>query len=138
MSKLEDKTLAPYATKGNLISRNMYAELPLPWDCDPTDTIFPREDFIRKEWDRGGKLTDGKDFFGNRGDVESLAKLEEGISTASMVTRWREAHPNLIGTEKDCVKETVRDLRQALGGQDTFVSGTATALLLFRKRRKAT
>lgn len=88
---------------------------------------------MRKEWDRDGKLSNGKGFFGARAEPTTLTDLENGFNTASMVTRWREAHPDLVGTEEDVVKETIRELREALGGKESFVAGTSTALLLFSK-----
>ena len=50
-----------------------------------------------------------------------------------MVTRWREAHPDLVGTKKECVRVFVNNLREALGGKDELLSGGATAILLFKK-----
>lgn len=112
----------------------MYDNLPLPWQCDPAVSAFAQDNFVRKEWDRDGKLSDGKGFFGIPGDATTLQRLEAGLDTASMVTRWREAHPDIAGTEKDCVRETITNLRKALGGQESFTAGSATVLLLFRKK----
>jgi trans-aconitate 3-methyltransferase len=56
------------------------------------------------------------------------------LATASMVTRWREANPDKVGTEDDCVTATSRALKKALGGKQSFVMGHGTVLLLFRKK----
>lgn len=65
--------------------------------------------------------------------VRKLADVEQALATASTVTRWREAHPDLVGTEQDCVKVFVKDLREALGGKDEILSGGATTIMLFKK-----
>ena len=109
------------------ISRDIYDNLPSPWEVKPIITVFPREQFVRYEWDRDGVLTDGKDFLGGREEI-SLEKLEKGMATASMVTRWRAANPELVGTEDDVVQRLIKDLRVALGGQERFVEGSSTAL----------
>ena len=49
-----------------------------------------------------------------------------------MVTRWREAHPQLAGTEEDVVVTMARDMREAVGGEE-FVIGRSCVLLLFKK-----
>lgn len=109
----------------------------LPWDMSPDPVrCFPRDSFIRKEWDVDGVLSNGDDFFGGSSET-TLAALEGSLGTASMVTRWREAHPDEAGTENDCVKATMRHVREAMGlaaGEDVTikVSG-ATALLMFKK-----
>jgi trans-aconitate 3-methyltransferase len=135
--RLERDLLAPYELAGNRISRDMYDKLQLPWDVSTElADVFPREQFVRKEWDRDGVLSaqgPGRDFFGG-GEFRSLDKFASGLSTASMVTRWRAAHPDLVGTSEDVVEVTIRDLREALGGQAGFVAGCGTALLLLKKK----
>ena len=130
--KFEREDLAPYETSSLRLSRDMYDNLPLPWEMKPAIAAFPQEQFIRYEWDRDGVLTDGMDFLGGREEI-SLERLEKGMATASMVTRWRAANPELVGTENDVVRRLVKDLRVALGGQESFVGGSSTALLLFKK-----
>lgn len=76
-----------------------------------------------------------KDFFGNKGESTSLRDLEKSLNTVSMVTRWRNAHPEDVGTERDVVRQTMKEIKAALGDQDSFVTGTATTLLLFRKEK---
>ena len=109
----------------------------MPWDQVPDGEVvareFPQEGFVRREWNVGGKVEPGENFFvGN--EVVSLEDFARGVSTASMVTRWREAHPELVGTEEDVIAVTVKELRQALGGQEWFGGGTATGLLMFKRR----
>ena len=110
----------------------MYDNLPLPWDVQPAITAFSRQKFVRREWDRNGVLTDDKEFFGGR-KYTSLHTLEKGMETASMMTRWRAANPQLVGTKNDVLQRLIRHLREALGGEEGFVAGSGTALLLFKK-----
>lgn len=76
-------------------------------------------------------LSDGEDFLGGSDEI-SVDDLERQLGTASMVTRWRAAHPELVGTEKDCVTECVAKIRGVVG-DGKFKVGGGTALLLFRK-----
>ncbi|OCL02453.1 S-adenosyl-L-methionine-dependent methyltransferase [Glonium stellatum] len=124
------RTVEPYMQPGNLIAHEMYDNLELPWAADPTQTAFPKDKFQRFDWDRGG-LSDGKDFFGGSQEFP-MAVYEQALGTVSAVTRWREAHPELVGTERDCVTEALAKLRQVLGDQ-MLRGGGATALLMFKR-----
>ncbi|MCJ1400329.1 hypothetical protein MMC11_003534 [Xylographa trunciseda] len=128
---LELVVLAPYSLPPLDLSRNYYDALPLPWSCEPPVTAFPPSWFVRKTWDRDGVLSDGEDFFGGSEEI-SVDDLERQLGTASMVTRWRAAHSELVGTERDCVKECVERIRGVVG-EGKFKVGGGTALLLFRK-----
>lgn len=66
--------------------------------------------------------------------METLDQREKGLSTASMVTRWRAAHPDLVGTDKDVVKAYTNELREHLPkDHQKVLTGSATAILLFKK-----
>ncbi|RFU24108.1 hypothetical protein B7463_g12231, partial [Scytalidium lignicola] len=132
MFRFERETLAPYETPGNRLSRDMYDNLILPWNTSPPIAVFPESLLVRHVYDREGVLTNGESFFGGGGKT-TLEELEKGLGTASMVTRWREQHPDLVGTEKDVVKQHIQEMRQALGGKEWFVRGSGTAILLFKK-----
>lgn len=129
----------------------MYDNLILPWQIDNHDgnqsghaasLAFPESDFVRHEWDRDGVLSNGQDFFladgapnGDESGATTLDDLEDRLGTASMVTRWREAHPDLAGTERDCVKEMGAEIRRAMGDENPkFKTGSAVVLLLFKRR----
>lgn len=131
--KLERKTLAPYTLPGNILSMNMYDDLPRPWTVSPAVTAFPESEYIKHDWDREGKLSNGKTFFGGARPKETLEKIEGGMATASMITRWRAAHPDLVGTDKDIVKTFIRELREAMGGQTWVERGSGTTIMLFKK-----
>lgn len=111
----------------------MYDDLPLPWDVSPPVTDFPKSQYVRHDYDRDGILSNGKTFFGGGREV-LLDEVEESMSTGSMVGRWKKTHPDLVGTDKDCLKQFVRDLREALGGSQKLLAGSATAILLFKKK----
>ncbi|GAM36736.1 hypothetical protein TCE0_018f06061 [Talaromyces pinophilus] len=146
---LERDVLAPYELPPNRVSRDMYDNLVIPWQVDRETTTghnlaeaFPESDFVRLEWDRDGILSDGDDFFlasnsPNKGET-TLNDLEGSLGTASMVTRWRDANPELVGTESDCVKEMCAEIRKAMGvGADEnprMKVGSSVALLLFKRR----
>jgi hypothetical protein len=130
---LEREVLAPFELPSNRLSRDMYDNLRLPWDVVPPITAFSSSGFVRHEWDRDGILSNGNTFFGQT-EEGSLDELETGLSTSSMVTRWRDANPELAWTDKDCVRETMKELREALSGQETFIQGSGTVILLFKKQ----
>jgi len=52
LSELEDGMLAPYVTPGNMMSRNAYEGLALPWDLHGVEGAYDRLSFVRKDWDR--------------------------------------------------------------------------------------
>jgi trans-aconitate 3-methyltransferase len=133
--RFERETLAPYALPGNIISMNMYDDLDLPWTIPNPVTAFPQSSFVKYGYDRDGVLSNGVSFFGG-GRESSLDEMEKGYGTASMVTRWREAHPDLVGTDNDVVKVFVNELREALpADHQKVMEGSATAILLFKKSK---
>ena len=129
--RFENQILIPYAQPGNLVAHNMYDDLMLPWEADPAQKEFPREMFRRYDWDRNGVLSDGQDFLGASSEVP-LDYLDRLMGTASAVTRWREAHPDLANTDRDCVVEHVRQLRSVLQDKRLW-AGRATSLLIFKR-----
>jgi SAM-dependent methyltransferase len=141
LSNLEDNILGPYATPYNKLSRGLYADLPLPWDVNPPIEAFAKakSQFVRREWDRDGILSNGKDFFLGANET-TLERLGNSLGTASMVTRWREAHPELVGTDQDCVKSTMDEIARVLGEDESvdlkslkIRTGSAVVLLLFKR-----
>ncbi|KAJ5808015.1 hypothetical protein N7474_009284 [Penicillium riverlandense] len=136
---LEREVLSPYELPPNRVSRDLYENLVLPWHTgdDNVAKEFPIAEFRRMEWDRDGILTDEKQFF-NFSQDKTLNDLETSLGTASMVTRWREAHPELVGTKKDCVRQMIAQVRTALGAGEeenpTITVGTAVVILLFKRK----
>jgi trans-aconitate 3-methyltransferase len=138
LSHLEDDILGPYELPANNLSRTMYRDLIMPWTVDPG--TFPQSSFLRSEWNRDGKLEPGCDDFFGGSSMTTLKELAESLGTASMVTRWREHHHGLVGTDEDCVAKTMKDVADALGqewpfdlGGTTIRVGSSTTLLLFTR-----
>ena len=125
------RVIDPYMQPGNRIAHDMYDHLELPWAADPAQTAFPKENYQRFDWDRGNVLSDGKDFFGGAYEFP-LDVFKYALATVSAVTRWREEHPELVGTERDCVEEMLAHLKQLLG-ELKLRGGSATVLLIFKK-----
>jgi trans-aconitate 3-methyltransferase len=142
LSNLEDNLLAPYELSGNRLSRLGYATLPLPWDLEPdssgnesdSDSGFDKSSFIRKVWDENGIPSSGPlgDFFAGT-KAQKLEDLEKGLGSASMVIRWKEANPDLVGTEEDVVRVTMKKLREAMGDIDDLEASGSFALIMFKK-----
>jgi len=59
-----ERVIDPYIEPGSRIAHDLYDNLELPWATDPSQTAFPKDKSRRFDWDRGGVLSDGKDFFG--------------------------------------------------------------------------
>ena len=89
----------------------------MPWEGEVPDRGFPEAEFVRKEWNVGGEVEVGERFFVGH-EVVSLEDFAKLCATWSMVTRWREAHPEMVETEDDVVSLTLRELREASRGQE--------------------
>ena len=71
--------------------------------------------------------------FGGGSEI-TLDNLENWMETAGMVTRWKEANPELVGTDKDVMKKFIEELKEVLGAeQEKFSTGSGIAILLFKK-----
>ena len=97
LDKIDDDELMAFYEPGNLLTRNGYRDLPLPWTADPPVSEFDESTFFRKQWDTDEKFTT------QQADV-TLDMFEKVMENASPVRRWREAHPDDVGTERDVVK----------------------------------
>jgi hypothetical protein len=132
--ELERETLAPYELTPNRLSRDMYDHLPLPWTIAQPVEAFSASEFVRREWDRDGVLSNGETFFGGV-QLTPVDVFQKMLGTASMVTRWREAHPELVGTDQDVVTAFGARLREALGpGVEALDMGAGTVILMFKKK----
>jgi len=132
--RLEREDLAPYELKPNRVSRDMYDDLTLPWQISTPVPDLPESQFVRYEFNRDGVIPEGEKEFFSGSQEQTLEGVERSLETASLVTRWREANPDLAGTEQDCLKRAIRDWKAALGGKDGFIGGQGTVILLFKKR----
>jgi SAM-dependent methyltransferase len=135
---IEDRELTPFFEPGNLLTRNMYLDLGLPWTVDPKVQEFERESFFRKEY--GPDEGNSEEFFvGGSMDV-NLDVMEKMLGTMSPVQRWREAYKEKVGTEGDVVKLMRREIERLLRelgveeGQ-MFCKGSMRGVLLIVKKK---
>jgi len=68
MLHFEHVVVGKYQMPGNLLSREMYDKLPLPWTVSPPVPRFSKADYVKLDYDRDGVLSNGKTFFsGSKG-----------------------------------------------------------------------
>lgn len=119
--------------------RDGLKDLVMPWspDCTPAvATAFDRASVLRKGWGMG---VDGDERFMGNYEMPLAALQRFMVETSSPVVRWREANPELAGTDADCVNVLMGKMRELLGvpkgEEDTFkVRGGGSPLVLMVKR----
>jgi len=116
IEEVNERELKPFMEPGNLLTRNLYSSLPLPWTLTPLVDEFDEKSFCRKEY--GPNVENGTDnsdeFFEGRGMTLDLDTMEKVLGTMSPVQRWREAYPEAVGTEKDVVRSMRREMERLL------------------------
>jgi SAM-dependent methyltransferase len=128
-----EKYLKPFSNEGNEIVRSGYDLLKRPWEVEPPVTEFEEAGYWRKQWVLGEPFVVGEDEV----DLEVFEKM---MSTGSAVTRWRQAHPELVGTEQDVLRILRREIEAILHKEGVEpgkekVKGTAQGvLIMFRKK----
>ncbi|KAG5297378.1 methyltransferase [Histoplasma ohiense] len=140
----EEEHLMPYMAPGNLSVNKHYADLELPWSLSTTPAgrvaEFDEASLLHKVWDGsdGDYDVDGKSLV--KPVTVDMDTLEKMMGTASPVTRWRTAHPDAVGTERDVVRVFRRDIERLLHeagvekGKEV-VEGTQTGTLLIVKKK---
>lgn len=132
MDDLEEEYLKPYFAEGNMMTRDRYQGLQLPWTIDSPQSGFDESAFVRKEWSPPEDINDLPQI--------SLVALEKIIATMSPATRWREAHPETSGTEQDVVKiyrRTVERLLHEAGvepGKEVITGAPRLAVVIVKKQ----
>ncbi|KAF7545232.1 hypothetical protein G7Z17_g9332 [Cylindrodendrum hubeiense] len=125
--------LEPYYVPGNRLTRATYRTLPLPWTLSQPVEEFEESSFVRKDWEAD------EPFFVGESQL-SMDIFELAISSGSAQVRWHQAHPDLVGTERDLVKilrgEVERLLHEAgVEKGKEFVRGAVLgAVLIFKKK----
>ncbi|KAL9097044.1 MAG: hypothetical protein Q9165_001008 [Trypethelium subeluteriae] len=136
MKEFEGDYQGSHVLRGNEIVHNQYRDLELPWEIDTPVVAFPREKYLRKEWDYDNDFEDRDDFLGGSRNI-TIKQIEGLIDTTSSMIRWREAHPDLVGTDEDYSIKMMKKLREAAGmapnENGTLRVGAPTTLLLFQK-----
>jgi len=107
MLRFRDVDLLPHVLPGNELARYRYVGLPLPWTLEKPVAEFDESTFFRKDWD-------GSEPFYTGVPEADLDTFEKMMSTGSPPTRWREAHPDLVGTDRDILKMLRKEIEQIL------------------------
>jgi trans-aconitate 3-methyltransferase len=135
----EERYLKPYFVPGNLLTRNLYITLPLPWTVVPPVPDFEESSFFRKEWSKGEENATSGGFFAGQ-KTFNLESLEKVLGTTSPVARWREANADAVGTENDVVRLLTTEIARLLHeagvekGKEVIRGGLGGALLMVKKR----
>ncbi|KAL7930233.1 S-adenosyl-L-methionine-dependent methyltransferase [Trichoderma chlorosporum] len=128
-----DTYLKAFYTPGNYIVRGRYVDLPLPWSMAQQVEVFDKESFVRKDWATGEKFIAGE----SEMDLDTFEKI---VATGSPATRWRQAHPDAVGTEKDVVRILRRKIERLLReagveeGKERIRGTVHGAMLLIKKK----
>jgi len=136
MDEIEERELKPFFEPGNLLTRSLYVGLPLPWTLAPPLADFDEASFFRKEWEP----ETSEEFYENGGLTVDLETMEKVLATASPVQRWRDAHPDAVGTDRDVIKmmsnECARLLHEAgVEKGKEMLTGSLTGVLLMVKKK---
>lgn len=141
ISNFREVVLGPYRALGTRLAQSGYVDLMMPWDEAATGPLFERETFLRHELDINSEPSYGVDLLADGMQKMPFKRMEGVMETIGAVTRWREAHPELVGTDKDCVKIVMGEVREALGdGKDTIdvstlVEGLVTVVLCVKRAK---
>ncbi|KUJ07797.1 S-adenosyl-L-methionine-dependent methyltransferase [Mollisia scopiformis] len=131
----EERELKPFFEPGNLISRNLYKDMPLPWTLSPKVEAFEEKTFFRREWG-----LDNSGFYEAAVMEVDLDRMEKAQATLSPVHRWREANPEKVGTEEDIVRIMRRGVERLLHeagvekGKEV-VKGSLSGVLIMAKKK---
>lgn len=134
-----EELLRDYMVLGNRLARDLYVDLSLPWTLATPVPEFDEATFLRKEWNTGVESEPEDQFFADQQPVD-LDTMEKTLGTTSPITRWRAAHPDAVGTERDVVRMIRREFERLLHeagvekGKE-IVKGDATGVLLVVKKK---
>jgi len=148
-TELELEVLRPFEAPGNVLCRELYEGLLMPWTID-LDTVsadiaaamplFDESSSMRREFNADGKPDPDPMFAETKGFMRHfripLAHVGRTLSTASPVTRWREAHREQLdrGEIEDCVDRVIRVTKENLPSQEWIEIAIATVLVIVKKR----
>ena len=143
-AQFHTSVLDAYAVPGTKITRDAYRNLPMPWDDPIAAPLFDRTGFVRRELSRKDLsptpvATTAATIAADPLAPQIWQRVQNLLNTMDAVTRWREAHPDLAGTERDCVRVLVADTKEALQEGNTkmdfgkLLLGMKTVLLLVKR-----
>ncbi|OIW22582.1 S-adenosyl-L-methionine-dependent methyltransferase [Coniochaeta ligniaria NRRL 30616] len=133
------KAVEQYVVSGNRMSHELYAGMPLPWTLPSPVPEFDEASFLRKEWGTGPDSEPGDRFYVHQ-QPATLDMLEKMLGTTSPITRWREAHPEAAGTERDVVRilrKEIEELFREAGveqGKELLQGGVSGVLLMVKRK----
>ena len=101
--------LCPYRVAGSILTKDCYARILLPWTIESPNAAFSKSSYIRTLYSSE-----------NRNGIMPMYKSpvdrgEKVFISGSTYIRWREAHPDLAGTDQDVVKSALDKIRKILG-----------------------
>lgn len=137
VKKIEEEEILPFFEPGNMLPRDLYSTIGLPWTVEPPVPAFDESALFRKEW---GIEDNDESFYEMKQVTLDLDTLEKMLGTSSPVTRWREAHPEAVGTEEDVIRRMRREIERLLHeagvekGKEMVRGGEAGVLLMVKKR----
>ena len=116
----------------------------MPWDDPSTAPLFDRASFVRRELSRKDlsptpTAATAATIAADPLAPEIWARVGNLLNTLDAVTRWREAHPDLAGTERDCVRLLVEETKEAVREGKAKIDfgrlllGVKTVLLLVKR-----
>ena len=151
--KFEEETLAPYELPGNRLTRELYVNLGMPWECldrvaDEESALkgllneFDEKNFVRLEFNKDGNVPAGESFFGGKRRID-FQTIKAELGTASPITRWREAHQEKLekGEIEDITETLARQAKEILDevpegkGRNWVEMGSAVVVLIVKKRK---
>ncbi|KAE9366077.1 S-adenosyl-L-methionine-dependent methyltransferase [Stipitochalara longipes BDJ] len=138
MDDIEARELAPFFEPGNLMTRNLYRDLVLPWTVSPKVEEFDEGSFLRKDY--GSEQGNEEEFLVGSGMELNLDLMEKMLGTGSPVQRWREANKEKVGTEGDVVKLFRREIERLLHeagvekGKEVCKGSLKGVLLIVKKK----
>lgn len=137
IDRVTDEGLAPYRNEGNVMTRNRYVDLELPWNCHPAVQDFEQASFVRRQWTPEETFLGGP---GADGEAVPLSIIGKMYGTSSQVTRWREAHPELANTKDDVIVKLVEEIGGLLrevgvkAGEEKVSGVVEGVVLIFKKK----
>lgn len=130
-----DAGLGPFQKPGNWALMGLYKDLVMPWSLSTPVTSFPESSYHRQVFNESGAASeDGSYTCGEK--VQSVEAVERAIGTISAATRWREAHPELAHTSRDCITAAFNQIRAILSpvGVQTLTMVGPSVLVAVQKR----
>ena len=137
LARLDD-----YMEPGNRLASKLYEGMALPWSSPETPVPeFDEASFLRKAWSAADIATAPADnnLFADKRPVD-LKTLEMALGTMSPVKRWRDAHPDDVGTENDITRVVVREMESLLHeagvekGKEELIGEGLGVLVMVKKK----